>query len=231
MLRILPVFACIALTACAPAQMHLPASLAQQSVRTELTGIGGWPSGRFSAGEYTGVFDRSLDRWSFAEAVERTGHSDFTVAGPEIGSTIEARCDMRERALDFGHVEVTTQPMAYRCDLTAEGRPIPARFELQEVVGGGSAITRSERRGEIALGGEVVRFRSVHHLAGTRMPSLTPIGYVFEHGGREIGALELTDRPALILSRSVDRGVARTATVAAVALATLWDPAVHDLGM
>ncbi len=229
--RIVPLLACIALGACTPAQMRLPASLTQASVRTEIAGIGGWPSGRFTAGEYSGAFTRSLERSSFAEAIARTGHSDFTIAGPEISSTIEARCDMREHAIDLGLAEVTVQPMAYRCDLTAEGRPIPARFELQEVVGGGSAITRYERRGEIALGGEIVGFRSVHHLAGTPMPSLTPIGYVFEQKGREIGALELTGRPALILPASLDRGVARTATVAALALATLWDPAVHDHDM
>ena len=138
---------------------------------------------------------------------------------------------MREHALDLGLAEVNTRPMAYRCDFTAEGRAIPARFELQEIVGGGSAIVRSERHGEIALGGETVRFRSVHHIAGTRMPSLTPVGYVFERGGREIGALELTGRPALLLPAETDPSVARTVAVAAVALGTFWDPAVHDLGM
>ncbi|GGD94937.1 hypothetical protein GCM10011515_13420 [Tsuneonella deserti] len=189
------------------------------------------PGGHFTAGEYRGTFDRSLDRWSFGGAIARRGHSDFTIAGPQISSTIEARCAMREHALDLGLAEVTMQPMAYRCDFTAEGRPIPARFELQEVVGGGSAITRYERRGEIALGGEMVRFRSVDHIAGTSMPSLTPVGYVFEQNGREIGALELTGRPALMLSAPVDPGVARTVTIAAVSLATFWDPAIHDLDM
>jgi hypothetical protein len=231
MKRVVLLAICCAASACAPAQMRLPASVAEQSVRTEITGIGGRGRGQFIAGDFQGDFSRSLDRWSFLDLIARGGHSDFTIAGPQISSSIEARCDMREHALDLGMAEVTMQPMAYRCDFTAEGRPIPARFELQEVVGGGSAITRSERRGEIALGGETVRFRSVHHISGTSMPSLTPVGYVFEHGGREIGALELTGRPALMLSAPIDPGVARTVTVAAVALATFWDPAVHDLGM
>lgn len=229
--RTLPTLAFFALGACAPAQMRLPSSLAESSTRTELVGIGGMPRGSFTFGNYNGSFDRSLDRWSFGEAVARTGHSDFTIEGPGISSTIGARCDMREHALDLGLAEVTTRPMAYRCDFTAEGRAIPARFELQEIVGGGSAIVRSERHGEIALGGETVRFRSVHHISGTRMPSLTPVGYVFERGGREIGALELTGRPALLLPAETDPSVARTVAVAAVALGTFWDPAVHDLGM
>ena len=220
---------CLFLGACAPAQMRLPSSLAEGLTRTEFVGIGGRPEGRFTAGAYTGSFDRSLERFAFDGAIARTGHSDFIIAGPEISSTIEGRCGMREHAVNLGLAEVTVQPMAYRCDLTADGRAIPARFELQEVVGGGSAITRYERRGEIALGGEIVGFRSVHHLAGTSMPTLTPIGYVFEQDGREVGALELTGRPALIMPASLDRGVARTVTVAALALATFWDPAIHDL--
>jgi hypothetical protein len=53
------------------------------------------------------------------------------------------------------------------------------------------------------------------------------VGYVFEQGGRDIGALELTGRPALVLTPELDPGVARTVTIAATALAILWDPAVH----
>lgn len=229
MLRPLVLFAVLALGGCAAAQMRLPAALSEASTRTEITGIGGKPSGRFVAGAYAGDFNRSLDRWSFLDRIARTGHSDFVVAGPEISSTIEARCDMRERAVDLSLAEMTVRPLAYRCAFTAEGRAIPARFELQETVGGGSAITRYERHGEIALGGEIVRFRSVHHLAGTSLPALTPVGYVFEQRGRPIGALELTGRPALMLAPALDPGTARTATVAALALATFWDPAIHDL--
>lgn len=225
------VTACLMVAACAPAQMRLPGTLAEASIRTEIVGLGGRDRGRITAGAYQGRFARSLDRWSFLEAVAREGRSDFTLAGPEISSTIEARFEMREHALDLGIAEVTVRPLAYRCGFTAEGRTIPARFELQEVVGGGSAITRYERRGQIALGGETVQFRSVHHLAGTPMPSLTPVGYIFERQGREIGALDLTGRPALVLGPATDAGVARTVTVAAVALAIFWDPAIVDAGM
>ena len=135
---------------------------------------------------------------------------------------------MREHAIDLGLVEVTTRPLAYRCAFTAEGRPIPARFELQEVVGGGTAITRYERRGEIALGGVTVQFHSLHHLAVTSLPSLTPVGYQFERNGTPIGALSLTGRPVLT-SADVGPDIQRTMTVAATALALFWDPAIHDL--
>lgn len=219
----------LSLAACTPAQIQLPTTLSEGS-RSEFVGIGGRPSGQFTLGAYSGRFSRALDRYTFDPVVERTGFSDFVIAGPEIGSTIEGRCDFREQAVEFGAIEATVRPLAYSCDLTADGRAIPARFHLSEVVGGGSAIFRYERRGEIALGGEVVQFRSVHHLAGSRMPALTPVGYVFEQRGRALGAVELTGRPTLITAPGVDRGVARTMTVAALALATFRDPAIYDLG-
>jgi hypothetical protein len=230
MKRVTPFLACVLVAACAPAQMRLPTSLVEAPVRTEIAGIGGHASGRFTAGSYGGVFERSLEKWSFSDtAIARSGHSYFSLSGPEIGSTIEGHCGMRERALSLGSsVEVTVRPMAYRCEFTADGRPIPARFELQESNGKGLAAFRYERRGEIALGGEIVQMRSVHHIDGSSLPTITPVGYVFEQDGRQIGAIDLANRPALVLPASLDRGLARTVTVAALALATFWDPAIHD---
>lgn len=220
----------ICVSACTQAEIRVPSAVADGGARTEFAGIGGRPSGQFTVGSFSGKFTRALDRYSFDPVIERSGYSDFVIAGPEISSTIEARCDFREHAVDFGAIETTLRPLAYRCGFSAEGRTIPARFELREVVGGGSAIFRYERKGEIALGGEVLQFHSVHHLAGTRMPALTPVGYIFEQRGRPIGAIELTGRPALITAPGVDPGVARTMTIAALALATFRDPAIYDLG-
>ncbi|MCT2558268.1 hypothetical protein N0B51_04680 [Tsuneonella sp. YG55] len=230
MKRVFPLLGFAVLTACVPAQMQLSPSLAQSRVRAEIAGIGGRTSGQFMAGSYSGSFDRSLESWSFADtAVVRGGHNYLSVSGPEISSTIEAHCAMRERAIDLGSgVEVTVRSMAYRCEFTAGGRPIPARFELQESQRGGLAVFRYERIGEIALGGEIVQFRSVHRIDGAALPTITPSGYVFEQAGREIGAVDLANRPALVLSPALDKGLARTVTVAALVLATFWDPAIHD---
>jgi hypothetical protein len=222
--------ACLALAGCTQAQIRMPTSLAAGAAPTEFIGIGGRPSGSFTAGPYSGRFDRGLERASFTDGtIERSGGSRFTIAGPEISSTIEADCRMREHALDLGVAELTTRPLAYGCSFTAEGRAIPARFELQEFFGSRSAIVRYERRGEIALGGELISFRSIHHTAGTSLPSLTPVGYQFEQRGRVIGALSLTGRPALTGDPHLDPGVLRTMTIAATALALFWDPAIHHL--
>ena len=133
---------------------------------------------------------------------------------------------MRERVLDLGIMEFTPGPMSYRCEFTADGRAIPARFELQEVRSGiGGALSREERRGEIALGGEIVQIRSVHRLEGSPIEMASPIGYVFEQDGRPVGAVELNGSPVIYLADAADEGLARTIVVGAMALAVFRDPA------
>ena len=222
-MRLLPLLlGAVALSACAPAQMRLPSSLAAAE-RVEFEGITGWERGDFHAGDYSGGYERSAERIGFFEIKENRGHSAFVVEGPEIGSTLEGFCRMREGSLDFGLVEVIDRQMAYRCEFTAEGQPVPAYLELQE--SHANVWRPYARRGEIALGGEVVQLRSVHDIVGGKLPTGAPIGYVFEQDGREVGAVELNGRPALIVPAGTDPGLRRTLTVAALALGVFWDPA------
>ncbi|MGX7952261.1 VV20781 family protein [Tsuneonella sp. HG249] len=228
--RALIPIACLALTGCTAAQMQLPAGMASSAMRTEFVGIGGWPGGKFVAGPYSGDFARSLDSISFSDAsITRAGHGEFTISGPGIAAAVAGRCTMRADGVDLGLAEVTLKPMAYRCNLQSSA-DTPGRLELRETVGGGTAMTRYERHGEIHLGGESLRFRSVHHISGTPMPSFTPVGYVFERGGGQVAALELTGRPTLITPAALDSATAQAVHVAAIALAIFWDPAVHDAG-
>ncbi len=213
-----------ALSACAPAQLQLPHTLAAASTRTEFTGFTGWNDGRFTAGSYHGEYDRSAGRLEFLETFRTdSARAEFVVAGPEISSTIEADCRMRERSIDAGIVEVVTRPMEYRCEFTADGRPFPARFEVHEVQA--DPLEPYRRAGEISLGGETVQIRSLHTLVGTSLPAQAPLGYLFEQDGRPVGAVELNGKPVLILPAGTDPGLARTLTVAALALGLLYDPA------
>lgn len=223
---IVPVLGALALAGCASAQMRLPDNLAAAS-RTEFEGIGGWMSGRYTAGPWSGRYERSAVQLSYLDPLkENRGHSEFTLAAA--GTVpLEGRCRMRENSLDFGLLEVTTRPMAYWCEFRAEGRPLPAFLELQETTDG--PINRYERRGRIELDGERVEIRSVHHLAGTRMPTSTPIGYVFEQRGRPVGAVELNGRPALVVEPGASPELQRTLTLAALALGVFWDPANTDI--
>jgi len=225
MRRVLPLLSLVLLAGCASAQIRLPDNLATAS-RVEFDGIGGWRSGSYTAGDYAGRYERSSDRLSYFDTVnESRGHSEFTLAGPDVPEAIEGRCRMRESSLDLGLVEVTTRPMAYRCEFRTGGRPLAASLELQEVTGPGTAATRYERRGQLTLAGETVQIRSVHHLAGTSMPVSTPIGYVFEQRGRPVGAVELNGKPALVIESGASPELRRTLTLAALALGVFWDPA------
>lgn len=216
-----------ACTAFPSAEMRLPPSLEEHSARLPIEGVGGWDHGRFRTGDYFGGYERSEERLAFFDTfIRNSGHSDFVIEGPGISSTIEAGCRMRERVLDFGIVEFTPKRMSYRCEFTADGRAIPARFELQEVQTGlGGALNRRERRGEIALGGETVQIRSIHNLVGSPIEMANPIGYVFEQYGRSVGAVEVNGSPVIFIADQTDDGLSRTITVGAMALAIFWDPA------
>ncbi|WP_339825070.1 hypothetical protein [uncultured Parasphingorhabdus sp.] len=227
----LPLFA----TACgtiSPVEMRLPQSLANQSARLPVEGIGGRMSGRFRTGDYVGVYERSEERLAlFDTFIKNSDHSNFVIEGPGISATIEAECLIGERVLDFDIFEFTPKRMSYRCEFTADGRAIPARFELQEVRSGlGGLLNRRERVGEIALGGETVQIRSVHKLVGSPLEMAKPIGYVLEQNGRPVGAVELNGSPVIYIADLTDEGLSRTITIGAVALAIFWDPANSALG-
>ena len=227
---VIPVLGALALSGCAAAQMRLPDNLAA-ATRTEFTGIGGWRSGDYTAGAYSGRYERSSDRLSYFGTVnEARGHSEFTLAGPDIPEAIEGHCRMRANSVDLGLVEVTTRPMAYRCEFQAGGRPIAAWLELQEDNGPGTPLNRDGRYGRLTLDGETVDIRSIHYLAGLdgSMPVSTPLGYVFEQRGHAVGAVELNGRPALMIEPGASPQLQRTLTLAALALGVFWDPANTD---
>jgi hypothetical protein len=215
------------------AEMRLPPSLAEAPRQTlPIEGIGGGNRGRFYVGRWQGSFTRSEERLAIFDAlVTNRGHADFVIEGPGISWTIEADCRMRERVIEVDVVSFTPAPMAYACRFTAAGEAFPARFELQEVrTGIADDLSRRQRMGEIALGGEVVQIRSVHKLEGSPFELASPIGYVFEQQGRSVGAVELNGQPRLILADPANEGLSRTLTIAALALALLRDPANSPLG-
>ncbi len=234
-IRMIPLIALLA-AGCAglpAAEMRLPPALAEAPRQMlPIEGIGGGNRGRFYVGGWQGSFTRSEERLALFDAfVTNRAGAGFAIEGPGISWTIEADCRMREREITFDIVSFTPQPMAYACDFTADGARVPARFELQEVrTGFADALRRRQRMGEIALGGEVVQIRSVHRIEGSPFELASPIGYVFEQRGRAVGAVELNGQPRLILADPGNEGLARTLTVAALAVALLRDPANSALG-
>lgn len=225
-MKLVPIAALsLLLASCAPAQMRLPAGLSEGATRIAFTGMNGPTRGDYVAGPYRGRFDNSRSRSGlFLADRQRQAWTNFTIAGGDIAAPIAADCEVFSRSIDLGNTEITTVPVTYGCTFERDGQPLSAHFELQEVVGGGTAAYREERAGEIALDGPPVRFHSVHIIEGTGMPTITPVGYVFELGGQTLAALDLSGDPVLTMRPAVEPATARAIAVAAVALAIFREP-------
>lgn len=215
-----------------PAKMAVPPVLAVAETMP-VSGIGGGRNGSFTAGPFNGAFTRSASRLAFFDPLyeRRDGRTTFTLTGPGINGSLMASCRMRERTVTLGVISFEPHPMAYGCEFTHEGRVIPARFELQSHREGlGGMMRRQERRGEIALDRVILQIRSVHDLQGSPIQMGTPIGYVFEHAGEPVGAVEINGAPMVSYASSTDEETRRAVLVAALALSLFWDPAESALG-
>lgn len=223
------------LAACAsiqPARMALPAALVEEPPLV-FAGMGFGQKGRFSAGPYAASFARSDTRLALFDALieRRSGTTSFALEGPGIDGAIEAECRVGERTINISVISFTPKPMAYRCRFSHQGRALPARFELQEERSGlAGMLMRQGRRGELAFDHVVLRMTSVHRLQGSGIETGTPIGYLFEHEGRAVGAVELNGTPSVRFAPGTDAATRRAVMIAATALGVLWDPAESALG-
>lgn len=228
--------AAMALAACAsipPARMALPPALTTGVETFSVVGIGGGRSGAFQAGAYSGTFTRSASRLAFFDPLyeRRDGRTNFTLRGPQIDGALDVSCRMRQRSVTIRIVSFDPHPMAYACDVSQNGRALPARFEIQAQRRGlGGAMLREERRGEIMFGQGSFSIRSVHDLEGSPMQMATPIGYVVERDGIAIGAVEINGAPQILMRTDVSAEDRTALAVAAMALGLFWDPAESALG-
>lgn len=215
-----------------PARMALPQNLASGAVTVPVTGIGAGRSGAFRVGPYSGRFTRSDERLGIFDPVfeRRDGRTDFELTGPEIVGSIRVACRAQERTVTLGVLSFEAQPMAFGCDISSAGSD-PARLEVRAHREGlGGRLIRQERRGEISLDGNTLQIRSAHDVEGSGIQLATPIGYLFEHHGVVVGAVEINGSPVIRHAPQTDPSVVRTLTVAAIALGLFWDPAESALG-
>lgn len=212
------------------ARMAVPDTLAANAVTIPITGIGGGSSGTFQAGELSGRFSRSDTRLAvFDPLVERRGGTlRFSLRGPGLQDELEGDCRARERTMTLG-VVTYTQPMSFLCEFRSAGRPLAAELQLH-VQREGFAGTREHRRGEIEMDGTVLQIRSIHDVEGSGIRLATPIGYVFEHDGAAVGAVEINGSPVIRHDPEAAPSVRLALTVAAIALGLFWDPGESALG-
>ena len=215
-----------------PARMVLPENLASNAETIPFSGIGGGRTGVFQLGAYSGRFTRSDERLAVFDPLfeRRDGTTDFELSGPDIEGSIEVACRGRARAVTLGVIRHAVQPMTFSCVLSPAGSS-PGELQVQASrEGAGGRLTGWEREGHISLGGVSLQIRSVRDVEGSALQLETPIGYVFEHDGMPVGAVETNGSPVVRYLPGASASVKRAVTVGATALALFWDPRESALG-
>jgi len=214
--------AVLTLSACASlpaAQVALPAPLASQTPEL-VEGIGAGRNGSFTLGAATGTFSRGRDRLELFEIVNWDSAATRYALTLADGTRTEAACKGRA-------VEVTWRVLA------ADARPFSFECEWRGVRSAQLAVnapalavgTKAERTGRFTMNGTSIEVQSLHDVQGSLLPLEAPIGYLFSQGGRPVGAIELNGPAPRLWRPAAGDPLREPVTLAALALALLWDPA------
>ena len=207
-------------------------AVAASGERLDVTGAGWGRSGDFRLGQAKGSFRRDLDRREWAiepvAAVEHEGGLRFAVSGPEVRGRLEGRCYAYQGPDRLGGGALTIAaavPYGMRCAFSRDGVPT-GELTLDAAFRRGVSV-ETARIGEMRIGDTVLAVRSVHRFEGSRWPTSSPLGYLFEREGRAVAAVDVNGaRKRLALPRD---GAQREAAIAAgLALALAWDPEDQD---
>jgi hypothetical protein len=213
------------LAGCSAAPLAVPSDLAETTEQLRLTGMGGWQDGRMQIGASAGRFSRRATQTRlFDSLVRNAGGGRFDIAGPEVGGSAAGRCGFEEREIDLGVVVVPNGRLTYRCDFRRDGHPLAGSLFLAEVPNGSGALAGRTRAGEIQLNGVRIAIRPVHHMAGGGLPAGSPVGYAFDIGDRQIGAVDLNGTSKTIYAPRRPGPKRDAVLMASLALAVLWDP-------
>jgi hypothetical protein len=211
----------ISLLGCASietAQMALPTGLAGEP--TPVAGLGAGRTGAFSVGDERGRFQRGRDALSLFEVVSfdrAATRYELTLAD---GATTQAACVGRQTTVTVN--VLTGQPKPYTVTCEWKG----AR-NAQMTLAAPSWIpgTRAERSGRYTAGDVTLELRSVHQVQGSPLPLEAPIGYAITHNGQAVGAVEINGTTPRLWRPAAGSPLREPVTMAALAVALLWDPA------
>lgn len=204
-----------------PAQMQLPPALSAATPEP-VQGLSGGRSGSFRIADAQGRFQRRGDRLSLFEAWARSSADVGYALTWTDGRQTTASCRGRQSELSVGIVGGRTQPFELHCSWS--GSDATLRLSDPGGFAGAGAGTRNERRGTMTAGGVEIELRSVHRIEGSALTLAQPIGYVFSHRGREVGALEVNGSTPRLWRPAAGDALREPVTLAALALALLWDP-------
>lgn len=203
------------------ARMALPAGLHGEPV--PVAGLGAGRSGSFSVGDERGSFQRGRDRLSLFDVVSfdrATTRYELTLAD---GATTQAACLGKQTTLTVNVFTGQTRPFNLTCQWQG------ARSG-QLTLAAPSAIpgTRAERSGRYTAGDVTLELQSVHQVQGSRWSLEAPIGYSITHRGVPVGAVEINGTTPRLWRPPAGAPLREPVTLAALALALLWDPAADQ---
>jgi hypothetical protein len=214
--------AVLTLSACASlpaAQVALPAPLPAQTPEL-VEGIGFGRNGSFTVGAASGTFKRGRDRLELFETVNwdsaRTRY-ELTLAD---GARTEAACKGKAVEITWRVLAADARPFSFECEWRG------ARSAQLAVNAPALAVgVKAERSGRFTMNGLTLEVQSLHDVQGSPLPLEAPIGYLFSHGGRAVGAIELNGPTPRLWRPAATDPLHEPVTLAALALALLWDPA------
>ncbi|MCA1246749.1 hypothetical protein [Massilia sp. MS-15] len=212
----------IVLTGCAvlpAAEMRLPPSIAAERVET-VQGLGGWRNGSFSLSPETGTFSRGRDRVELFSVVNWSSASTRYSLVLADGSRTEAACSGKLVEVTWKAMAASAKPFSFDCEWRG-ARSAQLKMNAPVV----SLTMKAERSGQFVMGGTTLEVQSVHEVRGSSLPLEAPIGYVFKHDGKAVGAIELNGMPPRLWRPASGNALREPVTLAALALALLWDPA------
>lgn len=213
------------------AAIRLPVELAENPVRIEFTGFGGYNKGRYTGAEFRGDFTRIESRLGIFDPlyVANRGKSSFTVENPDGTVQLAASCRMTERTGTYRIVTIDLDKLAYECEFSGPEAEGVSRFVLGEPKREGfreKLLARDRRVGEAFVLDRLITIESIHEYEGSRLKSQTPLGYLLQSEGTVIAAVDLLDwNPIVNLHEDSAEPTQRAAMIVALALAVLRDPA------
>lgn len=218
------------------AAIRLPDSFAAGSTRIEFQGFSGYNRGDYQGAEFHGAFTRIESRLGVFDPlyVASKARSSFTIEEADGSVLIASECQAVERTATVRIVSIDFDKLTYECSFSGPEAPGDTRFVLGEPKRERfkqKLLAQERRSGEAFVLGREFVFESVHEYQGSKLKSQTPLGYLLTSDGVAVAAVDLLDwNPIVHLSDTLPAAERRAATVVALALATLRDPANSTLG-
>jgi hypothetical protein len=179
--------------------------------------------GEFTLGADCVSFTRARDRLELFEVVSFDCSPTRYALTRADGSLVEASCRGRQNTITLGVLQGNAKPFSFEC----EWRQHPQWRLAGMTIAALSWIpgTHAERSGGFTVGATTLEVKSMHNVPGSPLPLEQPIGYVMSHHGRPVGAIELDGSTPRLWRPAPTDALADPVTLAALALALLWDPA------